>query len=209
MPAKVDISGQRFGKWLALPNARRRASYWLCRCDCGTKRPVLVGGLRYGNTRSCGCSGHGGPRTLGPAYPKEYIVWTGMKSRCYNPNSYGYPRYGGRGIIVCARWKHSFDRFIRDLGPRPPGYELHRKDNDGDYTPRNACWVPKQEQYSNKISNVVVSWRGERMTLTELARLLGISYQALHRKYRKRKDRPSIEKAVRMCEMEVELRTMR
>ena len=30
-----------------------------------------------------------------------YIIWQGMKQRCYNPNHPQYSNYGGRGITAC------------------------------------------------------------------------------------------------------------
>ena len=52
-----DLTGQRFGNWLVLSFARRRihATYWLCRCRCGTLREVSGTHLRRRKTTSCGC----------------------------------------------------------------------------------------------------------------------------------------------------------
>ena len=33
------------------------------------------------------------------------VIWTGMKSRCYNKKSPFYKNYGGRGITICDEWK--------------------------------------------------------------------------------------------------------
>lgn len=54
----MDISGQRFGRLVALePTEKRSGSnvIWLCRCDCGKIAEVSAINLRNGNTRSCGC----------------------------------------------------------------------------------------------------------------------------------------------------------
>ena len=80
----------------------------------------------------------------------EYIAWLDMKQRCANPKNASYPNYGGRGIRVCARWMHSFDNFLVDIGSRPPGHSLDRIDNDGDYEPGNCKWSTKQEQNRNR-----------------------------------------------------------
>jgi hypothetical protein len=75
-----------------------------------------------------------------------YERWKGMRARCNNPNHASYPRYGGRGIGVCARW-NNFVLFLIDVEASCPGpsYDLHRLDNDGDYTPENCVWLEKRE----------------------------------------------------------------
>lgn len=71
-----------------------------------------------------------------------YISWQNMLARCRYPSVPSYPHYGGRGIAVCQRW-HSFVNFLADMGERPEGTEISRKDNDGDYGPGNCEWKPK------------------------------------------------------------------
>lgn len=51
--------GSRHGRWTALtapytdPGYSNRVA--LCRCDCGTQRPVVAHDLVAGNSKSCGC----------------------------------------------------------------------------------------------------------------------------------------------------------
>ena len=73
-----------------------------------------------------------------------------MKDRCYNPNYKGFPRYGGRGIKVCDRWRDSFENFLADLGERPLGRTLDRINNNGDYEFGNCRWATKSEQNYNR-----------------------------------------------------------
>jgi len=49
----IDLTGQRFGRLVALKYLGK--SRWLCKCDCGNKKPVYARELRSGDTRSCGC----------------------------------------------------------------------------------------------------------------------------------------------------------
>jgi hypothetical protein len=74
-----------------------------------------------------------------------------MIARCYLPSQQNYPRYGGRGITICARWRNSFTDFLADLGEKPgPEYSLGRIDNNGDYEPGNARWETAAQQAANR-----------------------------------------------------------
>lgn len=55
---QISISGERFGKLVALERigSKSRQSIWLCRCDCGNTAKVSLGNLRSGHTTSCGCA---------------------------------------------------------------------------------------------------------------------------------------------------------
>ena len=55
---KMDISGQRYGRWLVIERATdcsRGRSRWLCRCDCGREATVVTNNLRSRKSTSCGC----------------------------------------------------------------------------------------------------------------------------------------------------------
>jgi hypothetical protein len=83
------------------------------------------------------------------SHSPTYKAWADLIQRCTNPNNAGYKNYGGRGIRVCRRWRQ-FANFLADMGERPPGMSIERRDYNGHYTPTNCCWIPKKEQARNR-----------------------------------------------------------
>jgi hypothetical protein len=84
-------------------------------------------------------------------YRREYTSWQHMKQRCLNPRNKDYYNYGARGIKICDRWLHSFKNFLFDMGYKPgPGYSLDRKNNDGNYEPKNCRWTTRKVQMNTR-----------------------------------------------------------
>jgi hypothetical protein len=156
MPNAIDITNQRFGLLVAIrPTAKRNSSGsigWLCKCDCGNTCIITVGDLNWGSYRSCGCKRgyHTHGYTKGRKRQPLWVTWQGMLQRCYDPNNIAYERYGGRGIRVCKRWRHSFENFLADVGERPPGHSIDRINNSGNYKPGNVKWSTPKEQANNR-----------------------------------------------------------
>jgi hypothetical protein len=88
-------------------------------------------------------------RTHGQWGTPIHKVWSMMLQRCGNPKHNRFHRYGGRGITVCDRWR-SFQNFFEDMGARPPGMTLDRRDNDRGYEPGNCRWATRKEQSKNQ-----------------------------------------------------------
>ena len=113
-----------------------------------------------------------------------YGVWSAMRRRCYSPGDKDYPRYGGRGIGICERWRtlpSGFPNFTEDMGPRPsPLHTLDRINNDGNYEPGNCRWATHSEQNNNKRNNVIIEINGERLNISQWAKKTGVSKGTIH-----------------------------
>jgi hypothetical protein len=161
--------GQRFGRLVVTGSPDYRVvrkypvPFFPVRCDCGTQTVVNGYYLHLGDTTSCGCYRaervaeglalkHGeANKPTAPIATPEYRAWRGMINRCYQPSSERFSRYGGRGIVVCDRWHHSFENFLADMGRKPsPKHSIDRIDNDGNYEPGNCRWATASEQQRNK-----------------------------------------------------------
>lgn len=179
------IEGQRFGRLVVEAPARidRWAQViWLCRCDCGGQIEARGKHLWSGGTKSCGCFRrehssfmnlrHGHARS--GRVTRTHQSWNSMVGRCTNPRDGRYRDYGGRGIKVCDRWM-VFEEFLKDMGERPPGLTLERKDNNAGYSPENCKWATRKEQANNTRRNRVLEFCGERLSVAQWSERLSLN----------------------------------
>lgn len=109
-----------------------------------------------------------------------YCTWTHMISRCEDRGTESYPRYGGRGIGVCKRWRESFAAFAADMGMRPsPKHSIDRINPNGNYEPGNCRWATPKEQARNKRRNLLLSAFGVTRCAAEWSELMGINSDTL------------------------------
>lgn len=104
---------------------------------------------------------------------RTYQCWQDMRQRCNNPRHAQYKNYGGRGISICAEWQE-FSAFFRDMGPKPDGLTIDRIDNNGNYEAANCRWANRAEQRRNQRTCKIIEFKGERMTIEEWSRKIGI-----------------------------------
>ena len=108
-----------------------------------------------------------------------------MIGRCENESDNSYLNYGGRGITVSSRWRHSFETFVKDMGPRPEGFTIERINNDGHYEAGNCIWASRKNQNRNKRNNRMLTGSGVTKTLAEWSETTGHSVQTIHSRLRR------------------------
>ncbi len=189
MPRWVDLTNERFGRLRVTSyvgiNPDNNGAVWNVICDCGTVKMIASKNLRSSRgTQSCGCLQRervgDRARTHGRSGSPEYRIWSAMIERCHNENNKHFKNYGGRGIIVCDRWRESFANFFADMGERPSTkLTIERKTNDGPYSPENCVWETRAKQSRNHRRNVSLTLCGRTQVITDWAKEIGISVQGL------------------------------
>ena len=191
MARREDLTGKKFNRLTALQFAfiEKGKTYWNCICDCGKEKIVRADFLKYGRTKSCSCLNHE-PKNIkivhGMSNTKLYGIWSGMKSRCKNPNDNKYRYYGSRGISVCDEWEN-FEPFLEwsiDNG-YTKGLSIDRIDVNGNYEPSNCRWTTMKEQQNNKRNNVLLTYEGETRSIAQWANELGVRFGLLYGRLKK------------------------
>ena len=209
MKTKVNTSlvGERFTRLKVIkqaedhvfPNGATGVRY-LCKCKCGNTKIVLAASLKNNGTKSCGCIrkettiARNKSNKVDYKSTPEYSCYLSMRARCLNPDKKDYPRYGGRGIKICKRWRkgegklNGFQCFFEDMGPLPkPGYQIDRIDNEGNYKKSNCRWVTNKENANNRRSNMKITFKGKTQSLSSWVTELGLkenntTYKRIHRR---------------------------
>lgn len=186
MPRLKHKPGSRFGRLIIVS---RDGFEVTCLCDCGKTTVIHIANLCTGHTSSCGCLRtettisrnlkHGASKRKQKT--PTYECWCGMRKRCTDPKSKSWPDYGGRGIGFCDRWL-SFENFLADMGDRPSGRTLERKDNDGHYCKENCVWASRKEQNRNTRRNRFLTSNGKTQTLSAWAEDLGVNHTTILRR---------------------------
>lgn len=184
-----EIRNHIFGRLTAIAPLRTGGRWcWECKCVCGATTTVMEKYLLSANTTSCGClhreqlaarnTKHG--NAIRGRVSREHKIWSHMKDRCHNANAKDYRHYGGRGIKVCERWLESFENFLADMGVCPPKHQLERINNNGNYEPGNCRWATRTEQMRNTRKNVMLTFQGKTMPISQWAEQLKAQPQTLY-----------------------------
>jgi len=175
-----DLTGRKFRMLTVVKRAENigKRSSWICQCDCGKECVVASCNLK-GKQVSCGCyrSKMASSRATKRNTKHDmhgtpiYKRWRAMMRRCSKSASHCRHNYHDRGIKVCDEWANDPAVFIEWAlanGFRED-LELDRIDNSGNYTPENTHFVTRSENGRNRRDNLIVTYKGEKMTFVEFA----------------------------------------
>ncbi|MDE2098080.1 MAG: hypothetical protein KGL39_12575 [Patescibacteria group bacterium] len=200
------IPGTVFGR-LTVIQRIERTSKVECHCQCGTVKLIGIDGLISGGTKSCGClsreltikrnkenAKHDG---FSAKYPRTFISWSSMLSRCYNPMQTSYNDYGSKGVTVCQALREDPYTLVRLIGPRKKSilsldrFPIH----DGHYTcgqceecqqngwKLNIRWTTRKGQSLNRGDfNVYLTAFGKTMTRSQWEELSGIGAECVRKR---------------------------
>lgn len=149
--------------------------------------PVFAGGSVPVHQNTKNRARKAGPETWRSS-SSAYGSWINMIYRCTNPDHPRFADWGGRGITIDPRWR-DFDNFLADMGERPQGMSIERKDNNGPYASWNCVWATQHQQMMNtratKLTPEVIAeieyLRATGLTLRMIGETLGLNRKTVSR----------------------------
>lgn len=174
---RKDETGIRYNMLVGVRRDGNAGGRWIWRCDCGNEKSMLATNVRRGNSTSCGCvkSAKSKARLTkhGLYYNSAaYHAWMQIKKRCNAKTGASWRDYGSKQISIWEGWRDNPQGFVDYIGEPPqPNMTIDRIDNSRGYEPGNIRWATPLEQANNKTNNRVITYNGDRFTLSQLIRL--------------------------------------
>jgi excisionase family DNA binding protein len=119
------------------------------RCECGES--LVVSGYwlkRTADAAACRhCMKHGNYKATA-----LYRIWEGLRSRCFNERDPWHTVYRTlhwkAGVSMCPEWRRNFAAFRRDVGQRPAGTVIDRRDRTKGWTKDNTVWLTAKQFFA-------------------------------------------------------------
>ena len=95
--------------------------------------------------------------------------WQSIKTRCEDPCSRHWKRYGGRGIKLSDEFQDTrvFVEYVRSLPNASRKLQLDRIDNNRGYERGNLRWVTGKDNCNNRECSITVKYGGETIPLPD------------------------------------------
>jgi hypothetical protein len=159
-------------------------------CKCGKTRYYDYDLIKRGETKSCGCLKIDVAREMSTTHGLSthtlYKVWIRLKEKCNSPKSKAYRNYGGKGVKLCEEWEKDYVTFYNwaILSGWKEGLQIdkdklfaerHGTKTGFMYSPEYCCFLSQREnkRYTNR--TVYLEFNGQKMTISEWARELGVN----------------------------------
>lgn len=90
---RIDLAGQKFGRWtvLGFHSVKNGDSLWTCRCECGIEKPVRRWSLVTGRSRQCGSCVRVHPASFIDLTGQIFGKWTVIK--IHSTTNFGQARW--------------------------------------------------------------------------------------------------------------------
>ena len=139
---RVNVLGKKFGEWTVVGFGGRKnyAVMWLCKCSCGKFSKVRSGNLRDGRSTRCQACAREKRRAHERAGDPVYATWTRLK----------------RQRLLCKKWM-KFETFLADLGERPKGAWIQRRDPRKPHSPSNSYWGIPEERLEREVELIMAA----------------------------------------------------
>lgn len=186
-----SLAWKKFWRLTALWNQKYKNWVWYeeCLCECWNTAWIQRRHVLHGTVFSCWCYRKETARerwkkniTHNCTHTRLYHIYKSMFERCKYAWSQAYDDYWWRGIRCL--WE-SFESFRRDM---QDSYNEHvakywvkettidRIDVNWDYCKENCRWATYKEQMNNKRTNIMVSYKWETMSVSDLCRKYQVPY---------------------------------
>jgi len=132
-------------------------------CDCGKTAEFTNRQFNFKSeehkreycSQSCGKRWKSNDKGFGlkqGEWPGWYRSYQAMKQRCGPTAASGHGRenYFEKGVTVCDKWLDDPKAFFSDMGERPEGMTLDRKNPELGCEPGNCRWATASQQAQNK-----------------------------------------------------------
>lgn len=198
MSKRNVILNEMFGRWTVIEDlgtVKDNNTYKttvLVKCTCGKVRTHFLSILVKGLSKSCGCWRKENASVLIKSRPVKhglskhplFLIWRGMKARCYNKLDKAYKDYGARGVYVCEEWINDFLSFYNWAinNGWEKGKINDRINNDEGYSPKNCRFVTASVSTRNTRRNNNIEFMGETKCITDWAADLNISPNSLKKR---------------------------
>lgn len=198
------VIGKQFGFLTILEvtqlgnNTHKRQKKVKARCKCGSVKEYFLGNLRKkDHSTSCGChrlkATADANRTHGLSRRNAlYIVWAGIKRRCYNKNAEDYGKYGAKGVRMSDEWKGDYKAFYDwcMANGYKPGLQIDKDIKAKSlgmppllYSPETCTIVTCKRNQNSRKNNILVQYKGGEKTLKQIAELTGVKYHLLWKRF--------------------------